>query len=170
MNSWKLTFDYESVKWILLFYYVYTYAVLDNLLTFKFQVSWSQSLSRGEYYLNTYVCWSQCLKDVLCLLIFKYLLIYFERERQRQHGRGRGKEKGRETESQAGSMLSAQSLGQGSNSQTTRSWPELKSRVWHLTNWDTQAPLCLLILDGRTSSFLSSIHPGPKISLKNDSV
>ena len=72
-------------------------------------------------------------------LFYFLLFIYFERERacvwvgegQRERG----------TESQAGSMLSVQSLTQGSIPWTLRSWFEQKSRVGHLTNWTTQAPL-----------------------------
>ena len=52
---------------------------------------------------------------------------------------GEGQRKG-EGGSQAGSMLSAQSLTQGSISWTLRSRPERKSRVGHLTHWATQAP------------------------------
>ena len=60
-----------------------------------------------------------------------------ERERLRlQVGKGQREV---ETESQAGSALSAQSLTWGSNSWTMRSWPDLRSRVGHLTDWATQA-------------------------------
>ena len=55
-----------------------------------------------------------------------------------------------ERESLADSALSAQSLTQGSNSWTVRSsWPEPKSRVRCLTNWDTQAlqPCFFLIVE-----------------------
>ena len=53
-------------------------------------------------------------------LFFKCLLIHFEkeRERERDNEQGRGREK--ERESQAGSMLSAQNLMQGSIPQTVR--------------------------------------------------
>ena len=53
---------------------------------------------------------------------------------------GRGRERGKDRESQAGSALSAQSLMWGLNSQTTRSWPEVKSRVGCLTDWITRCP------------------------------
>ena len=43
-------------------------------------------------------------------------------------------------------MLSAQSPMRGLNSQTLRSWPELKPRVRCLTDWATQAPLFDLFL------------------------
>ena len=46
----------------------------------------------------------------------------------------------RERESHTGSTLSVQSLTLGSIPGTTRSWPELKSRVRRLTNWATQVP------------------------------
>ena len=58
--------------------------------------------------------------------IIKFVYLLWERERGR--------------ESQPGSTLSAQSLMQGLNSQTMRSWPELKSRS-DLTYWATQVPL-----------------------------
>ena len=63
----------------------------------------------------------------LIFLMFIYLL--WERERERD----------RERESQAGSTLSAQSPTRGSNSLTSRPWPEPKSRVQHLT----EPPGCL---------------------------
>ena len=67
------------------------------------------------------------------------MFIYFERERERMWvGEGQ-REKEREKESQAGSVVSVQSQTQGSNPQTVRSWPELKSRVIGLTDWATQA-------------------------------
>ena len=49
------------------------------------------------------------------------------------------KERG-ERDSQAGSALLMQSLTQGLNPWTMRSWPEPKSGVGHLTNWTTHAP------------------------------
>ena len=51
----------------------------------------------------------------------------------------------RERESQAGTMLSAQSPTWGSNPQTKRSWPEPKPRVRGWTNWDTEVPLATFI-------------------------
>ena len=70
--------------------------------------------------------------------IFIYL---FLRERARA---GKGQREG-ERESQAGSVLSAQSPMWGLMSHTVRSWPEPKSRVRCLTNWATQVPLYHLI-------------------------
>ena len=46
----------------------------------------------------------------------------------------------RETDSQAGSMLSAQSLTWSMIPPVVRSWPERKSRVRRLTDWASQAP------------------------------
>ena len=66
------------------------------------------------------------------------MFIYFERKIECEWGEA---ERGRGRESQAGSVLSAQSPTWGSNSWTVRSWPEPKSRVGHLTDWATQAPL-----------------------------
>ena len=74
------------------------------------------------------------LNGVWVALISVFLLTYFftwrETERERE----------RERESQAGSALSTQSLTQGSDSQTVRSWPEPKSRVRGLTDRATWAP------------------------------
>ena len=53
-------------------------------------------------------------------IFFNVSIFLFERERVR------GGEEG-DRESEAGAMLSAQRLNWGSNSQTMRSWPELKS-------------------------------------------
>ena len=76
-----------------------------------------------------------------------FLMFIFVRERERErvhmHAHREGAEKEGEREFQAGSVLSAQSLTQGWNSQTMRSWPELKSRVECLTNWATQVPQTL---------------------------
>ena len=66
---------------------------------------------------------------------FSILFIYFEKERVCEQGRG--KERGRKR-IQAGSMLSAQSLMQGLNSCTVKSWPEIKPKVGHLT----ESPRC----------------------------
>ena len=56
-----------------------------------------------------------------------------------------------ERESQAGSPLLAQSPTWGLIPRTIRSWPELKSRVGHLTNWATQAPQdCYFLLTNRS--------------------
>ena len=52
---------------------------------------------------------------------------------------GRDREREGEGESQAVSELSVQSPTWSLNSRTLRSWPELKSRVEHLTDWTTQA-------------------------------
>ena len=82
----------------------------------------------------------------------KSLSIHFERQRaytpvqKSKHERvwvgksvSRGGAEGEgEGASQAGSMLSVQIATRGSISQTMRSWPELKSRAGHLTNWATR--------------------------------
>ena len=54
-----------------------------------------------------------------------------------------GAERERQRESQAGSTMSAWNPMWGSNSRTTRSWPEPKSRC--LTDWATQAPQQIFI-------------------------
>ena len=70
--------------------------------------------------------------------LFKF--IYFDWE----HELGRGRERRREY--QAGSALSARSLMWGSNSQTVRSWPEMKSRVQSLMDWGTRHPSTSFLL------------------------
>ena len=59
---------------------------------------------------------------------FFFFDIYFSlRERETDRERGRGRKRGRQNLKQPpGSELSAQSWTWGLNSQTTRSWPELK--------------------------------------------
>ena len=65
-----------------------------------------------------------------------FLKIYlFERECEWREG-----QRERETESQADSLLSTEPAT-GLDPTTLRSWPEPKSRVSHLTDWGTQAPL-----------------------------
>ena len=80
---------------------------------------------------------------VSSIFFFKFI---FERERKcvNEHTTGGGAE--RERESQAGSALSAWTQMWGSNSQTLRSSPEVKSRVRRWTNWVTQVPLSLPLL------------------------
>ena len=53
---------------------------------------------------------------------------------------GREREIEREWESQANSASSVQNPTWGLISQTMTSWPELKSRIQHLTNWTSQVP------------------------------
>ena len=58
------------------------------------------------------------------------MFIIFEGGRETECEQGRSRERGKQNQRQApGSELSAQSLTQGSNSQTMRSWSELKSDV-----------------------------------------
>ena len=94
-------------------------------------------------------------------LFFK---VYFETEREWEHARtsrGEVEIKG-DRESQAGSVPSAQSLIQSLNSQTVRSWPDLKSRVGRSTKWATQVPL-----DSIFESRLAWRHsPGPANEVK----
>ena len=79
--------------------------------------------------------------------VILYFLIFFL---EKKSVSGWGAEREGEREYEAVSVLSVQSRTRGSNSQTVRSWPELKSRVRSPTNWATQAPqewrLFLLIL------------------------
>ena len=71
-----------------------------------------------------WLCWSFCCWSHS--IFFVCLIVCLERER----------------DSQAGSVLSSQSPTWDSLSWTVRSRPEPKPRVWHLTNWVTQAPHC----------------------------
>ena len=96
------------------------------------------------------------------ILLYFLKFIYFERQRERERERereskqGRGTERGRERKNpkQAPHCLSAQSMMWGLNSRTVRSWPELKSRVGHLTNCANQVPW--------TRTFIISFHTGYK--------
>ena len=69
-------------------------------------------------------------------VFFFLMFIYFEREIDSKWGRGRK----RETESQEGSVLSAQSLMWGMNSPNLKLWLELKARVQCLTDSTIQVP------------------------------
>ena len=80
-------------------------------------------------------------------LFFKGLFIYFERERQRERGSKQEGQREGDKESQAGSVLSAQSLMWGLIPQTItcswgRSMPGM-SEQWHKWTWG-QPPLHLL--------------------------
>ena len=72
---------------------------------------------------------------------FKFIDLFWEREKEREKDRKR-----EERESKADSVLSAKSLTLGSTSRTVKSWLELKSRVCHLTDWVTQAPVTVFKL------------------------
>ena len=72
---------------------------------------------------------------VLSFFFFKFTYLFKEREKE---SRG-GTEREGERESQGVSALSVQSLMQGSNSQTVRSWPEQKPRIRCFTDGATQA-------------------------------
>ena len=74
----------------------------------------------------------------ISLNIFFFFLVYLYLFWELESKQGRGRD--REREFQAGSMMSAQSLMQGSSPRTVRSLPELKLRVGRLTDWGIQAP------------------------------
>ena len=59
-------------------------------------------------------------------------------------GRGRGEW---QKEPEADFLLNVEPIA-GLNSRPLRSWPELKLRVEHLTNWATQASICCLLNAG----------------------
>ena len=93
-----------------------------------FKQNWKLEFWDGRVNSGFYI-WEQ--------ILFKVFI--FKREGTRVCMWGRGREWGSEREeSQADSALSAQSLTWGSIPQTERSWPELKSRVRHSTDWATQ--------------------------------
>ena len=75
--------------------------------------------------------------------LFFFMFSYFrEKEHTRVHSStGEGLEREGDRESHAGSTLLAQSMTPGSNSQSSRSWPEPKWRVGRWINWATQVPL-----------------------------
>ena len=73
-------------------------------------------------------------------LLSFFLSFFLFREREKAREQVVKKQREGETESQAGSPLSAQSLTQGSNSQTVRSYPKLTSKVGCLTDGATQVP------------------------------
>ena len=83
--------------------------------------------------------------------LFLSLFIYFEKEREQRRGR--------EREFQERPTLPAWSLMRGWNSQTTRSWPESKSRVRHLTTEPNRLPIHFLtIINNATMSIHFSGH------------
>ena len=69
------------------------------------------------------------------------LIFLYSWERDRVWAGEEHREREGERESQAGSTLSAEP-DTGLNLTTVKSWPELKSRVGHSTDWATQVPLC----------------------------
>ena len=79
--------------------------------------------------------WRLILRHYVDILFFNFIYLFWERKREWERActqLGEGQREG-ETESQADSAPSTQSLMWGSNSQTVRSWPELRSRVGSLT-------------------------------------
>ena len=89
---------------------------------------------------------------IFSFFFFSSLFIYFW-EREVQVGK---KQRAGETEYQAGSTLLVQSLTQGSNSPTMRSWLELKLRVRCSTKWATQAPPHIFLKGNPGTFHLSS--------------
>ena len=68
------------------------------------------------------------------------IYLFILRERTTCWQQARGAEREGEKESQASSVFSAEP-NTGLSLMTVRSWPEPKSRVRYLTDWDTQASL-----------------------------
>ena len=91
---------------------------------------------------------------ILKLVFFNVYLFIFERERERklEHGGCRERESERENLKQAPHCQHRAPM-QGLISWTTRSWPEPKPRVGHLTHWATQASLKLIFSILITSQF-----------------
>ena len=75
----------------------------------------------------------------LTFLTFGRRFLFFSFLREREHKWGRGRERRREHPKQA-SALPLRSLTQGSDSQTSRCWPEPKPRVGCLIDRATQVP------------------------------
>ena len=93
-------------------------------------------------------------------LFFKFIYLFWERQRKHEQG---GTEREGERESQADS---AWSVFKPWTHETLRAWPELKSRIRHLTNWVTQEPLPLQTF--RTTSDCVIIFPSTiKYNLEN---
>lgn len=71
-------------------------------------------------------------------------LFFWERVRAHMHmcdWKGRGQGRGRERKSLA-DVTPSVVPHMGHNLMTRRPWPELKSGISHLTNWNTQMPMC----------------------------
>ena len=103
-----------------------------------------------------------------CFSFFTFLkFIYFERENAHERGRGREKEGER-----ISSRVCAEPDARLNLTTMLRSWPERKSRVGHLTNWNTQMPLIVLFkiicifLHNPSPKCKPIVHSG--IQLKND--
>ena len=108
-------------------------------------------------FLDHRLCFTLCMFWVFSSHFFYFLKhVYLFWERKCEHKLGRGKRERRKRESQVGSSLSAQSPTQGLNPRTTRPWPVPKSRIWRLTNWDTQATQQSFLL--KYYSFKSDFH------------
>ena len=128
---WKTANDIMGKKW----------CQLRFVFSFSF---WTLGMSwtLAPFYTHTHNTrthtWCSFSLQSLCTCystFFFFFNAYFLRERESTLGRGRERER---EKSQAGSTpLSAQSPMQGSNSQTVRSWPKLKSRVGY---WPTEQP------------------------------
>ena len=101
-----------------------------------------------------YVCMYVCMYVCIYVCMYFQCLLIFERARG-WAGEGQ-REKDRE--SQAGSALSAQNHVWGSNWQTMKSWPELKSRIGCLTDWATQAPLYQILKEELIPILLKLFH------------
>ena len=95
--------------------------------------------------------------DSIYFLNFSKCLFLREKKRAGESG---GAERKGDRGSKAGSVLTAESPTQSSNSQTMRSWPEL-NEVGRLTHWATQAPRCprTLLLSIVCSLLLLSSFP-----------
>ena len=76
------------------------------------------------------------------LFFFFNVYLFWETEREGESGEGAERERGKERISGRLCALSVQISTQGLISQMMRSWPELISRVGHLTNWATRSPSC----------------------------
>ena len=99
--------------------------------------TFDHSRVRGPHLVGRFWTEIQSLKG----FFFFFFLSYFEREREQEHASGVGQRERRAREPEAGSTLSVQSLVQGLNSWTVRSWLDPRSEVECLTYWATQAPL-----------------------------
>ena len=89
---------------------------------------------------------------------FIWVQYFFWRQRKYELG-GQGAERKGETESLEGSMPSTE-LDVGLNLTTLRSWPELKSKVRHLTDGAVQAPGSNILDPFHNLVILPEVHHG----------
>ena len=101
--------------------------------------------------LSLSLCLSVSLSKPRHPYVFKFIYLFWERQRHCEWGRDRERE--RETPMQA---LHCQHRDwcRAWTQKSMRSWPELKSRVIHSTDWATQSPQLNYLLEGPISKYI----------------